>query len=330
MKKEYFIELLEKHLQGKTTEEESRFLLDYYNLFQSDKDVLALMDTDKKEYLKTQINNGIWQNILEKEERKEGPAIMIKWIVRLAAAAVIIGICIGVSIFKAGDALPKNIAVNFSNTKKENKVVHLSDGSTVIVASGSRLSYPQSFNGLANREVFLEGEAFFDISHDPDHPFIVNTGKIKTTVLGTAFNIKAIEHDASIIITVKRGKVKISEQNKLLGLITQSQQIVYHKAKGDAVKKTVDIDADLLWKKQDLLLENVSVEEAAKVLEDKFDVKILVTDERIKTEKFTTVFLKNENLSQILTSICEFNDATYIYNKEKSSVIISRKTLIKI
>jgi len=71
-----------------------------------------------------------------------------------------------------------------------NRYITLPDGSTVILHAGSKLDYPVSFNGNT-REVNLIGEGYFDVQHDPARPFIIHTGHLKTTVLGTAFNIKA-------------------------------------------------------------------------------------------------------------------------------------------
>src|SRR5687768_11794332 len=68
--------------------------------------------------------------------------------------------------------------------------IKLPDGSTVVLNGGSKLEFPESFAPDV-REVTLKGEAYFDITHDPKRPFVVHTGKVRTTVLGTAFNIKA-------------------------------------------------------------------------------------------------------------------------------------------
>ncbi len=86
----------------------------------------------------------------------------------------------------------------------------------------------------------------------------------------------------------------------------------------------VNADSNMAWKKQDLLLDDVTVGEAAKLLEDKFDVNISVSDSEIETKRFTTVFLRTESLEQVLRSICEFNGALYEYNKEKAIVTISK------
>src|SRR5688572_8298430 len=102
--------------------------------------------------------------------------------------------------------------------------LRLPDGSTVLLNEGSKLEYPITFSG-DTREVFLQGEGYFDIQHNPSKPFVVKTANVTTTVLGTAFNVKAFPSEKHITVTVTRGKVKVSKDEKVLGVITHDQQI---------------------------------------------------------------------------------------------------------
>src|SRR5690606_5004009 len=81
----------------------------------------------------------------------------------------------------------------------------------------SVLNYPKEFG--ETREVHLEGEGFFDIKHDPTRPFVVTSGNLTTTVLGTAFNIRALPNDDRIVVTVIRGKVQVKDGERVLGVI---------------------------------------------------------------------------------------------------------------
>ncbi|MHB1178190.1 MAG: FecR family protein [Daejeonella sp.] len=324
MDKHYFLELLHKYLKDEATNEEHQFLLSYYNLFQSEPDVLALLSQEKKEELKSQMHTTIWQNISRGEQLDENVKPIKRWSVRMiAAAAILLATCtIGIFFLRNEPAKNQTVAAHI-NQQKINRLVRLPDGSTVIVSSGSKLNYPSSFDGLARREVYLEGQAFFDIKHNASKPFIVHTGRLETTVLGTAFNIKAFPVDIDITVTVIRGKVKVSDQNKTLGIILPHQQIACNKQKANSTLKTVDTDTYLDWKAQDLLFDDVTVAEAAELLEERFDVNITFSDQLIKSNRFTTTFLKGESLEQVLTSICEFNGVVYQYDKVKATVSIS-------
>jgi ferric-dicitrate binding protein FerR (iron transport regulator) len=87
------------------------------------------------------------------------------------------------------------------------QLINLPDGSKVVLNANSKLEYPPGFSNNT-REVYLDGEAYFDIAHDPGKPFIVHTGSISTRVLGTAFNINAYRSQQFVEVTVTRVKWK--------------------------------------------------------------------------------------------------------------------------
>ena len=95
------------------------------------------------------------------------------------------------------------------------RFINLPDGSSVILNENSRVELSKNFGSNGLREVYLYGEAYFDVTHDLKKPFIVYTGKVKTTVLGTAFNIKESSLSQTVTVTVTRGKVKSISNAKL-------------------------------------------------------------------------------------------------------------------
>ena len=326
MDKHYFIKLLHKYQQGNVTKEEQQFLESYYNLFQNEPDVLDLLSIEQKNEFKDDIKGNIWDNISKEEQPSHRIRFINKRFIRMAAAAIFMGFITSLFfLFNGSSKKQVTVKTSLSVQHLENRVIFLPDGSTVILSPGSKLNYPSSFDGLAKREVFLKGQAFFDIKHNATRPFIVHTGKLATIVLGTAFNIKAIPGEKDITVTVTRGRVKVSNENKILGIITPNQQITYNKKKVSSIMKIVDSDSYLNWKEQDLLFDNLTVAEAAKLLEERYKVKITIRDESIGSKRFTASFPKNESFEQALKSICSFNEVAYKYNKEKATVIISNK-----
>lgn len=323
MDKQYFIDLVHKYLKGTATKEEQQFLTNYYNLFQYEEDVVALLSKEEKDNLKLQMHNAVWKNISQVEQKDHKVISIRKWIVRVSAAAVLVGLC-GTGLFFLFNekSTKQNIAGSVAG-QTENRIVRLADGSTVILHAGGTLDYPSSFEGLSKREVYLHGQAYFDIKSDPSHPFIVHTGKIETIVLGTAFNIKANPGEVDITVTVTRGRVKVCDQSSTLGIIIENQQIVYNKQKSISVQNKVNAQTFITWKEQDLLFDNVTVEEATAILEERFNVHIVFKDSLIRSNRFTTSFSKGENLEQLLKSICEFNGAVYDYDIDKATVSIS-------
>jgi len=194
----------------------------------------------------------------------------------------------------------------------EHQFLKLPDGSTVVLNAGSRLEYPSSFDGRERREVLLRGEGYFDIKHDASKPFIVRTGNLTTTVLGTAFNIKAYEDEKNITVTVTRGKVQVSDEGRTLGVITPNQEITFDKVDRQSQQRSVDSNNAIAWKSHDIFFDDMTLQEAAAQLEERFHVSIRFENEKTRHCRFTATFLNGEDLDQILHIICEFNGATYV------------------
>jgi ferric-dicitrate binding protein FerR (iron transport regulator) len=150
----------------------------------------------------------------------------------------------------------------------------------------------------------------------------VHTGKLKTTVLGTAFNIKALPGDPQITVTVKRGKVRVSNQDNILGDITPNEQISFDSEKQQSVKRKVHDERYLDWENRDLFVDNVTISEAAKLLEDQYHVKIIISDSSISSERFTATFPRKESFEEALKSICLFNGISYRFNEGRDTVLI--------
>lgn len=182
------------------------------------------------------------------------------------------------------------------------RFVRLPDGSTVLMNENSRLSYTESFGETA-REVRFIGEGYFDIKHDPSKPFKVFTEKVTTTVLGTAFNIKAYPGEKEIKVTVTRGKVQVGNELRVFGVITPNQQIAVNTTTYDFVQTNLKAETATAWKSKYLVLDDVSMEAAAAIIGEKYDVKITFGNEAIKNCPISATFLNGEDLNQILTVI---------------------------
>lgn len=327
MDKLHFIKILRKHLNGDATAKEEQFLFSYYSLFEDEPDVISLLNEQEKQQLKYEIDKGIWLNINKHEAntRQNNVRPMRFW--RIGAAAAVLLTVISASLFfLSHKPVQKQLLISAHTPKKAiNRFVRLSDGSVVIITVGSKLTVPASFDSSSKREVYLEGQAYFDIKHNPARPFIVHTGKIQVRVLGTAFNLDAWPGSENIRVTVTRGRVKVKAPDKTLGVITLNQQLTYDKLKGNTTQQTVNSDNFVVWKKQDLFCNDVTVEEVGKLLADKFNVTITYKNQAIKTKRFTTTLLKNERIERILDGVCEFTNSSYNYNKITGVVMIGDK-----
>jgi ferric-dicitrate binding protein FerR (iron transport regulator) len=243
-----------------------------------------------------------------------------------AIAAILI---IGLSVFlhEISSPVPEIRTVKVTKTEPQKpeipgrRFINLPDGSSVILNENSRIELSENFISNGKREVYLYGEAYFDIKHDASHPFIVHTGKIKTTVLGTAFNIKANAGSNLITVTVTRGKVKVGDDVNTYNVIVPDEQVVFDQSHSNHVKKPINAESVIEWINEDLYFDDVSIKDVANQLQERFDVKLVFLNEQIKTCKFSATFLKTQSLEQILNIIGEFNQIKYQF-KGTSTVLL--------
>jgi ferric-dicitrate binding protein FerR (iron transport regulator) len=236
---------------------------------------------------------------------------------RIAASFAFITVCTAATLFYIGNNnIPNRDTINAIDERPRPGVIQLPDGSTVILNAGSTLEYPQSFDG-PEREVTLRGEGFFDIQHDAEKPFVVHTGKVKTTVLGTAFNIKAYPYQSDITVTVTRGKVRVSDDKQIFGIVSPDQQITFNKNQELVQQKAVDSHEITSWVEKDIYFEDITIDQAINQLEKRFGITIDLKNHNIGSCKFTATFVREEDIEQILRILCDFNNATLLKKGSK-------------
>lgn len=241
-----------------------------------------------------------------------------------AGAAAVLLIFIGTLIWKlslnASTTLPEHDQVIVVKSGRH-QTISLPDGTMVTLNEGSKLDYPAAFN-QSSRDVYLTGEAFFDVKHDEGKPFLVHTGSFITRVLGTAFNIRAYPGDANVSVTVTRGKVQIQsdENKKTLGVLTAGDQLVIDKKSAGVSWVKADVQKVVQWKVTDLVFDNATVDEAIVALGNRYGKTFLFENESLRDCRFTANFL-NDSLDQSLDVICTLINAHW-KQKEGSDVIV--------
>ena len=154
--------------------------------------------------------------------------------------------------------------------------VMLSDGTKVFLNAGSRLVYPENFTGKT-REVFLVGEAFFEVKHDMDHPFIVQLSDLRVKVLGTRFNISAYPSDNVIETVLTEGKVDL--EKKHAGLLDKSIEMVpdqlasFNRTSQETTLRKVNTDDYTLWTAGILKFESADLNRITKRLERFYNIR---------------------------------------------------------
>ncbi|TCK80859.1 FecR family protein [Albibacterium bauzanense] len=187
----------------------------------------------------------------------------------------------------------------------------LEDGSEILLNSGSVIKYPKHFDNN-KREVYLEGEAFFKVTHNATKPFIINTGKLKTIVLGTSFNIRAYPEIDQIKVTVSTGKVSITATGKTLSLLYPNQQINYHSRTESYEVTNADAKLATSWQIGEVRLDGVSFQELSLIIKNTWGLILETQSNRLKTANYKTTFNTNNKIEDVMRVISKITDAKYL------------------
>lgn len=242
-----------------------------------------------------------------------------------AMAAVIIVFILSVGAFVLGLKINNNtkeqeVASRFITKKTlrgTKRIITLPDGTKVKLNSASNIEYPDAFSSGV-REVFLEGEAFFEVVRDTNRPFIVHCRDLNTQVLGTSFNVRSYPDDAGVKVALVTGEVKITSDTDLAtSMFLKPEELAAYDPITKAIKKTkFEVNNEIGWKDGILSFNNDSLSQVFKELELWYDVEIKV-DASISLEEVYKGEFKNETLENVLTGIGYASDFNFqIHGKQ--------------
>jgi ferric-dicitrate binding protein FerR (iron transport regulator) len=195
----------------------------------------------------------------------------------------------------------------------------LPDGTTVWLNAGSTLSYPAVFSG--QRVVYLDGEGFFEVAPDKEHPFIVSTGKLNVKALGTKFDISNYKED-NLTVSLLEGSVSVyPEDREEQGIVLlPNEQLA--ESEGGYVKKSFVQDA-ILWVDGYHSFHNKTLASILSKLELYYDVKIISNNERLLNCTYTGKFRQTDGVIEILRVLSRVYPFS-IYEDESTHTIYIR------
>ena len=290
--------------------------------------------------------------------RPQRPAISLRKVMLVAVMIVVVflaGMSVNLFSDQPVDVHPQLTYTEYSSPYGSKSKVKLPDGSSVWLNAGSTLRYSSAFN-VQNREVFLEGEGYFDVKRNERTPFLVQTSTIAVKVLGTAFNVKAYPEEAFVETTVEHGSVQLidplsdSQENTILrarqkAVVTKDVQHNAEPARPVAeghVQKTepvriiqqnyipianvevnsnVKIELYTSWKDTRWVIEREKLSNFAVKLERRYNVRFVFVDEELKDDVFSGKF-EDETLDQLLDALKL--TAPILYRVKQNTVYLSR------
>ncbi|WP_430810724.1 MULTISPECIES: FecR family protein [unclassified Carboxylicivirga] len=216
--------------------------------------------------------------------------------------------------------------VTVAVARGQQKDLVLPDGSCVLLAADSKLSYPCDF-AQDQRLVKLSGEAFFDVVHKPDQPFKVVTIHSDVRVLGTSFNIKAYPSDPNFSAVLVSGSVEVLMKNEADDVaascvLKPKQKCLFDIHNKQYKVKTVALDHELAWREKRLSFKNDCFSDIAQELERYYDVDILLKGQELSQRRLTGEF-EGEKLETVLANLQEW--LPFNYNINNDNILITEK-----
>jgi transmembrane sensor len=249
-------------------------------------------------------------------------------------------------------AISENRTIEISTPLGARSLIKMSDSTQIWLNAGTTITYGQDY-GQVTRTLYLKGEAYFKVSKDSLHPFIVNTQGISVRALGTQFNVKAYPEEKTISATLEEGKINISilnrgDKNETVLLIPKEKLIFYKKTEetekytesseanikpqnnGPIKIKDINILSDVRtelytsWKDPRWIIDREPLSSLAPMLERRFNMLILFTEEQIKQYKFTGT-IENETVDQILSALTMTAPLDYQINRDTIRLSLNLK-----
>jgi transmembrane sensor len=295
MKKRNF----KKPVKGQLTPEDENLIKRYFEV---------AADADHSERSTSFHKDGVYDRIRQTLEKREKTVNIYNLWKYVASVAVVAGV-----LFAAGyrylqvSSNHQNIAYKQQEALRGHiSKIELPDGTLVWLNAGSKLSFPENFCE-DKREVGLEGEAYFEVKHETQRPFLVHTQSVVTQVLGTTFNVRSYAESGRIKVSVLSGKVAVYETDKAGKnitpqplMVTANQEVIYSKVNRQLAyntKQVISADA-AAWKEGNLIFKNTELSEVINVLERRYNIDIALDSTMLNCP--VTVDFNNQPIKQIM------------------------------
>ena len=264
------IDLLDRFMRGETLPEEEQLLLEWFRNSASKDEILEFYQQRWSEVpedeLPAEIQGRMYLRIkermlemenLHKEQEKRAFKLKSSFMRFLPYAATIL-LCISIS-FSFYLYTQKNLSASneyiVSAEKGQRASVTLPDGTKVWLNSHTELRYKSDY-GVKERNVFLNGEAYFEVSKDKEHRFVVNAGEMAVEALGTAFNVKAYNEDPDFVATLFEGSIKAGTGDDNNVILTPDQHVsLNRKSKSLTVGISENVLYARMWRNNELAFE---------------------------------------------------------------------------
>ena len=305
-------ELLMKYIKGETTPEEREKVVRWLD---EDPEHIHQYRSLRKLY-----DISLWSPIEEsQQEEKQTRTLKPVWIEFLKVAAVILITFLGTKAFFDWKEDPVKMQTVIVPAGQRAELL-LADGTKVWLNSRSKLKFPDRFQKDA-RNVELDGEGYFEVTHKEEAPFTVHTSKYDVKVLGTEFNVKAYNSKNQFEASLLKGSIEVSNMNKSQVVRLRPDERVI--SDGSQLIRSVILDKNYFrWKEGLLCLDDESIGGLIDKLELYYDVKIIVQQASLMKYHYSGKFRISDGVEHVLKVLQLKHKFTYTKNEEQNLIII--------
>lgn len=329
-------QLIEKFLNNTCTVEEAEQVVTWFSTTEGqhylakrlEEDARLLQDERIKPMLPELDSAQMWReidgNINQKKEYKNFRQPRRKVTAYRYAAVIILLVGVLATFFAWKHPMSsKEEPIHFITKSHQHQTITLGDGTTIKLNSNSQLWIAADY-GESNREVTLKGEAYFEVIHDKNNPFVIHAHGTIVKDLGTVFNVRAMPNETNVQVAVKSGKVLIrSKQSQTRGVKLTAGQFGYVNLETDTV--TIDafaIQNYLSWVSGGITFKNAPLKKVSRQLSRMYDVSFKYASDSIKDLSFSANFTRG-SLKKALEVISL--TLSIDYQKTEQAVVWSKK-----
>ncbi|MCE4563737.1 DUF4974 domain-containing protein [Maribellus sp. CM-23] len=272
------------------------------------RELLAGIKVEKNDHLVNQAFDKFLSKVQPTEKQKSQSRSFVRkmgWLYRAAAAVLFIPILTAAIFFY----LQKNQPTEWVEAYVpygQSKMVSLPDSSKIWLNAGTKLIYPKEFNN-SYRQVYVDGEAYAEITKDKSRPFVMSAGEVSVEVLGTRFNLKSYSEDSYIAVSLLEGAVRMNttfNNETEATVLKPGESVKFSKNTGKLALSEFLVSEESLWHSGNgFFFINEPLDEIALSLERYFNVRINIENESLKKEHYYSVFVNNESLDDILSAL---------------------------
>jgi ferric-dicitrate binding protein FerR (iron transport regulator) len=245
--------------------------------------------------------------------RVKKTGVLIPW-KQLSRYAAIFVLAIGSLFFlRRTYNSDKKIAKQYRSMKVadgKQGVLVLSDGTRITINGGSELSFPEQFEG--DRTVYLkEGEAYFEIAKDVQHPFTVKSSQLNVRVLGTSFSVRDYKDEKQAFVSVNSGKVALDTLE-----LTAGSGLISDKHTGTVIQQQIDTASTTAWTRGELIFQDAALQQVLQVLQHKYAVRFELKDSLLLKHRFTATF-RNNSIQTIMRQLQLMSNMRYTITNDQ-------------